>query len=78
MGFNLPLIIFAFILLMYLFGASLILYHLRKFGIGMAPKAVMFIYIIGSAIFLSLAVAAYNQVPWDSLGGYTSQDWTSF
>ena len=64
---NVPLLIFSLVFCVYIIGASFISYHLYYFGIGKAPKIILFVFLIGSVILLGVSVLAYNQVPWDSI-----------
>lgn len=61
---------------MYIVGIFLVTYHLHRFGIGFAPKVVLFVYLVGSALLLSLSVLTYNQVPWDVVFDYSMEGWT--
>lgn len=53
---NFPLILFLAAMLIYWIGAFVIIYHLIRFGVGSAPKAMAFVFFIGSVI-LGLAAA---------------------
>ena len=45
-----------------------IVYHLRNFGIGNAPKLILAIFSAGSIVLVGLLISAFVRVPWEELG----------
>jgi len=58
------LVVFFVILVLYLWYAFSIIYHLIRFGIGTKPKTLALIFFIGSIVLFAIAISTYAQVNW--------------
>lgn len=63
-GSLIALIVFFVFLLLYLWYAFSIVYHLIRFGIGTQPKTLALIFFIGSIIIFAAAITAYLRIDW--------------
>lgn len=59
--------IFGILIVGYLVYAFFIVYHLRKFGIGIIPWFLSLIFILGSILFLTLITVNFRQTDWGSI-----------
>ena len=59
---NIPEIIAILAVLIYLVGAFIIIYHLIRFGVGNAPKAVALVFFSGSIILVLLAATFFLNI----------------
>ena len=64
---NLPIILFALVLSIYVVIGYFIWYHLDKFGIGHSPKIVLVIFLGGSAALIALSLFYFFNVAWQNL-----------
>lgn len=65
-------IIFAIILVFYLWHAFSVVYHFIRFGIGNQPKNLALIFLAGSIILFIVAAFAYIQIDWQTLLSFKS------
>jgi hypothetical protein len=61
------LIGFLVILVLYLWYTFAIVYHFVRFGVGIRPKILAFVFFVGSFVLFALVVNAYFSVDWASL-----------
>jgi len=54
-------------LAVYLWYTFAIIYHLLRFGIGIKPKLLAFVFLVGSFVLFLMTVNAYSKVDWPSL-----------
>ncbi|MDD5146657.1 MAG: hypothetical protein PHN39_02870 [Candidatus Pacebacteria bacterium] len=66
-GSLISLIGFLVILILYLWYTFAIVYHFVRFGVGVRPKVLAFVFLVGSFILFVLMVDAYFTVDWTSL-----------
>ena len=59
--------IFGILIIGYLAYAFFIVYHLRKFGIGILPWFLSIIFTLGSILFLTLLSVNFRQTDWGSI-----------
>jgi hypothetical protein len=58
---------FVIMLAVYLWYTFAIIYHLLRFGIGIKPKLLAFVFLVGSFVLFLMTVNAYSKVDWPSL-----------
>ena len=64
---TLSLIGFLIILVFYLWYTFAIIYHFLRFGVGVKPKILGFLFLAGSFVLFLLVVDSYSKVNWPSL-----------
>jgi len=60
-------LIFSLFLVIWLVYVFVIFYHFIRFGIGVQPKILSFIFLIGSFLFFILMVFSFFQVNWQEV-----------
>lgn len=66
-GFNLPLIVFLVVLIIYFWYAFCIIYHFIRFGVGAKPKILALCFFLGSFFFFAIILILYRQINWDEI-----------
>ena len=61
---NFSFILFALVLVFYLWYTFSIVYHLIRFGVGTKPKTTALIFLIGSFLLFTLAIITYLRIDW--------------
>lgn len=64
---NVPLFIFAIIILAYLWYTFSIVYHFIRFGVGRKPKILALVYFMGSFFLVGITLLLYKQVDWSNI-----------
>lgn len=59
---SIPEIIFLAAVLIYLIGAFIIIYHLIRFGVGNAPKALALFFFAGSIVLVLFALVFFFNI----------------
>mgnify|MGYP001597143917 CR=1 FL=1 len=72
---NLQSVLGALLFIVYWVYVFIIIYHLIRFGIGPQPKLLAFIFFIGSAAFLGLALVFYSQLNLIEMFQYLGQSY---
>lgn len=65
---NLPLVVFAFALVLYFIYTFIIVYHLTRFGIGVKPKLAAMIFFVGTLALLLIFFAVYASLDVQAIG----------
>jgi len=61
---NFSLILFAIVLVFYLWYTFSIVYHLIRFGVGTKPKRTALIFLVGSFLLFNLSIITYLKIDW--------------
>jgi uncharacterized paraquat-inducible protein A len=66
-GYHLALMFFLAVVAIHLWYAFSIIYHLIRFGIGVAPKVMALIFFLGSVLFLIVVFYIFNTIDWQAV-----------
>ena len=68
--FSFSIFAYAFLLLLYFIYGFVIIYHLIRFGVGIQPKIVAFVFFVGSLILVLPTIVFYLNV--DGAAAFTA------
>jgi hypothetical protein len=66
-GYHLALILFLVVVAIHLWYAFSIIYHLIRFGIGVAPKVMALMFFLGSVLALIIIFYIFNTIDWQAV-----------